>query len=187
MLVCVLFRYVGCVHRRDNFPAHANDTSLTSGCYSEQKAAIVLGFTEVTWDNWSGSEPQPATLDIPWENLTDDEKAAATYLGFGQRSWDTREPRAAKLAWANLKIMQQLAAKKLGYTETSWDNVSGDEVQPDMAKMTWVELNDQQRGALIALGYRQINWDNWPDPQPESFSKEYAELSSCGEDYSHDN
>ena len=140
----------------------------------------MLGFTEVTWDNWSGSEPQPASVKKSWAELTDDERAAATYLGFSENSWDTRAPLAATKVWASLATMEKIAATKLGFTETTWDNESGEEVQPPSSKKSWWEMNEQELAALIVLGYRQMNWDNWPSEQPASFSKLWNKLTSCG-------
>ena len=114
------------VHPLGCFAACADDIQLASGCNSEQDAARVLGFTSVTWDNLSGSEQQPTTIEKSWVDLTDDERAAAMVLGFTRPVWDT------------------LVA------------------------------------ALLLLGLDQPNWDN--GGLPESLSKPWSQLSSCGED-----
>ena len=36
----------------------------------EKEAAVILGYTEIVWDNLSGYESQPATLGKLWRTLT---------------------------------------------------------------------------------------------------------------------
>ena len=59
-----------------------------SGCNSEQKAAQVLGYIQVSWDDASGAETQPTSTDKHWANLTESEKAAAVVLGYTGTIWD---------------------------------------------------------------------------------------------------
>ena len=65
-----------------------DENACSAGCNSEQKAAQVLGYTQVAWDNASGKERQPASADKYWANLTDSEKAAAVVLGYNGTIWD---------------------------------------------------------------------------------------------------
>lgn len=53
----------------------------TCVCDSERDAAKALGFTKVSWDNWSGEEPQPASLEKRWDELTDEEREGAKKTG----------------------------------------------------------------------------------------------------------
>ena len=62
--------------------------AILSGCTNERTAAAVLGYTRVSWDNFSGKEPQPASADKRWAQLTDKEKAAARVLGYTGKIWD---------------------------------------------------------------------------------------------------
>ena len=64
-----------------------NDTVL-SACDSEQAAAAVLGYSQVTWDNESGMERVPASAAKSWSALSDNEKEAAAVLGYSQVTWD---------------------------------------------------------------------------------------------------
>jgi hypothetical protein len=48
------------------------------------KAAIVLGYTEKMWDY---DKPAPSE-DKDWEELTEEEKAAAKLLGYNEKKWD---------------------------------------------------------------------------------------------------
>ena len=65
-----------------------NDLNLLSGCTSEQKAAEVLGFNEITWDDLSGDETKPDSWSKHWSELSRRERAAAAILGYKQASWD---------------------------------------------------------------------------------------------------
>ena len=65
-----------------------DENACSAGCNSEQKAAQVLGYTQVAGDNASGKERQPASADKYWANLTDSEKAAAVVLGYNGTIWD---------------------------------------------------------------------------------------------------
>ena len=59
-----------------------------TACRSEQAAVVVLGYTQVTWDNLSGKERVPWSSIKSWAQLSDNEKEAATLLGYNERSWD---------------------------------------------------------------------------------------------------
>ena len=78
-----------------------------SDCKSEQAAAGVLGFTQVSWDDLSGQELQPSSVDKYWTNLTDSERAAAVVLGYTQTTWDNEsgsepQPASADKQWFQL-------------------------------------------------------------------------------------
>ena len=73
---------------------------FSSGCTNERAAAAVLGYTPFSWDNFSGKEPQPASADKNWSELTDKEKAAAKVLGYTGKIWDNEadfEPQSASV------------------------------------------------------------------------------------------
>ena len=82
--------------------------ALPSACNSEQAAVVALGFTQVSWDNMSGEEPQPSSWMYKfWDELTDNEKAAVTLLGYSQVSWDNDsgsepQPASAYKGWSEL-------------------------------------------------------------------------------------
>ena len=48
----------------------------------------MLGYIQVSWDDASGEETQPASADKHWANLTESEKAAAVFLGYNGTIWD---------------------------------------------------------------------------------------------------
>ena len=69
----------------------------------------MLGYTEVTWDNGSGKEPQPFSSGKTWGALTEQEKEAAVILGYTEIIWDNKsgsesEPVSALKYWSELTI-----------------------------------------------------------------------------------
>lgn len=71
--------------------------------YSEQAAATLLGYTQVSWDNLSGEEKQPDSMDMDWEELSERERTALDVLGYTRKKWeDEEEPASMTKGWANL-------------------------------------------------------------------------------------
>jgi len=52
-----------------------------------REAAKTLGYTKKMWDK--GKEPE--TIDKDWEELIEEEKAAATVLGYDEETWDNED------------------------------------------------------------------------------------------------
>ena len=82
---------------------------MLSGCNSEQKAAGVLGYTQVMWDNESGKAPQPSSSDKAWAALTEQEKEAAVVLGYTEIIWNDHsgfesQPASADKHWMELTV-----------------------------------------------------------------------------------
>ena len=80
---------------------------MYSVCKSEQLAARVLRYTQVSWDNLSGKEQQPLSSIKYWASLSANEKAAAVLLGYTQVSWDNDsglepQPASAVKNWVEL-------------------------------------------------------------------------------------
>ena len=141
-----------------------------------------MGYTQVSWDNESGKEPQPASSSKSWADLTDVEKKAVVTLGYSQLSWDYPWPAAADKQFAELTAAQQTAAGELGYDATSWDNESGNEQQPAAGSKGWAELSVKEKAAATVLGYAELTWDTDPPETPASASTEFANLqTTCGE------
>ena len=62
--------------------------ALLSACNSERDAAVLLGFTQVSWDDLSGQEPQPSSWSKYWDELSANEREAVRLLGYNQKVWD---------------------------------------------------------------------------------------------------
>ena len=63
--------------------------TLPSACNSEQAGAVVLGYTQASWDNLSGKERQPWSADKHWFELSDGEHAAAALFGYTEKTWES--------------------------------------------------------------------------------------------------
>ena len=68
------------------------------------EAAKVLGYTQLSWDNKSGKEKQPATAKKYWDGLTEAQRLAAIALGYNGKIWDKDKklPPAMEKHWAKL-------------------------------------------------------------------------------------
>jgi len=150
----------------------------------------LLGYTQSSWHNVSGSETQPASWSKSWDELTvcDEacvsERAAAMVLGYTQVSWDNesgeeQQPLTDFLSWAVLTDDEKAAGTLLGYTATNWDNLSGSEPQPAVVDKSWSELTscaddpeevpavtapppacDSEHAGAVTLGYTKLSWDD---------------------------
>ena len=87
---------------------HAQKSGLCAVCKSEQAAAAALGYTQVSWDNASGEEKQPASTEKAWAELTAKEKAAASVLGYTAKSWDNDSGEEPQPASFNDKYWDEL-------------------------------------------------------------------------------
>ena len=88
-----------------NPPAHSRLTArpVTMTRLTQQQAAVVLGYTQVSWDNASGKEAQPASASKKWANLTTAEKSAATVLGYTEQTWSPVSV-TKKTPWSDLSV-----------------------------------------------------------------------------------
>ena len=83
--------------------------NMLSGCEhnSEQVAAEVLGYTQASWNNLSGKEPQPSSSNKYWSKLRHSERVAAVVLGYTGKVWDNEsgsepQPASADKLWNEL-------------------------------------------------------------------------------------
>ena len=56
----------------------------------EKEAAKVFGYTEASWDNKSGQEVQPNSINRPWDELALKKRNALKALGLTRASWNGR-------------------------------------------------------------------------------------------------
>ena len=61
----------------------------------------------------------------PWLSLNDEDKAAASCLGFIQSSWEATDAqtRPSTKTWGVLSEEERKAAARLGFGETEWDDL----------------------------------------------------------------
>ena len=87
-------------HVHSRVPARPVTTTQLSG----QQAAVLLGYTQVSWDNASGKEAQPASASKKWGDLTAQEKSAATVLGYKCASMCSTISVTKKTPWSDLTV-----------------------------------------------------------------------------------
>ena len=89
----------------DGPPAHLRlpARAVTTTQLNQQQAATSLGYTQVSWDNTSGNEPQPASASAKWTVLTTQDKLAATVLGYTEQTWRTVSV-TKKTPWSDLTM-----------------------------------------------------------------------------------
>ena len=82
------------------------ENKIPPGRTIEEWAAVVLGYTQASWDNKSGRELQPSSSQKYWTQLTIQERAAASALGYTQCKWDKggeeNKPASGNKSWAEL-------------------------------------------------------------------------------------
>ena len=94
---------------RSQYTSHAFTLSLWAECVSERAAWQVLGYTQRSWDNFSGREQQPWASIKYWSSLTDNEKAAAESLGYTETSWNNLSGKEPALASGNKRWSELIA------------------------------------------------------------------------------
>ena len=130
-------------------------------------------FNEYYWDN----DEKPDSCNKYWDDLTSDQKASATLLGWNRTEWDRYDSdfdedeedtleeamEEAKYDnvwetynWDDLNASQQNAAMILGYTQVIWDKDGG---VTSTSELDWDDLSDDQQDAATLLGWDQESWD----------------------------
>ena len=99
-----------------------------------------MGYTSITWDNWSGTEKQPDSVFKKWADLTDEERSAVIVLGYTRGRWDNKSPASNTKYWSQLSDLEKEAAETFGYNEKTWDNLSGEEKSPMSSSTAWDDL-----------------------------------------------
>ena len=90
----------------DDPPAHFRlpARAVTTTQLNQKQAAILLGYTQVSWDNTSGKEAQPTSASKKWTDLTTVEKSSATALGYKEQAWGTVSV-TKKTPWSALAML----------------------------------------------------------------------------------
>ena len=114
-----------------------------------RKAAETLGWTEEQWntEKWSDIE------EYWYEDLSEEQKAAATELGWDAAAWDGQYE---DQDWSDLPAAAQKAAKALGFTQEMWDD---DEWPEDVEEAAWEDITGDKKKALQVLGYNRWDWE----------------------------
>mmetsp|Transcript_1135 Transcript_1135/g.1489 ORF Transcript_1135/g.1489 Transcript_1135/m.1489 type:complete len:85 (+) Transcript_1135:494-748(+) len=83
--------------------------------------------------------------------MSDDQKKAATTLGWDYDSWDCKYENKD---WNDLPKTVQEAATFIGFTQEMWD----DDSWPDDMDVHWDDLSDKQKNAVHVIGYVKETW-----------------------------
>lgn len=122
----------------------------------ERVAAEILGYSAESWEHGD-----PPACSLVWQKLDDEQRAAATALGYEKVIWDAEydvdphTPGKDKEAWIFLTIAEKHAATALGYERTSWD----EGWQLERCERPWAALNQWNRCDAAVLGYTPELWD----------------------------
>lgn len=76
-----------------------------------------------------GEEDDEEVGGVAWENLSEDDKAAAAVIGWDSDSWGGHTP-ITETVWAELSEEQRAAAGVLEYDEESWDEYARNSSPP---------------------------------------------------------
>ncbi len=104
-----------------------------------------LGWNQNNWENG----PAPSTVQTPWNQLSGEQRSAATALGQSEQSWN------APTEWNHMKPHEQANWGKLGWDQQNWENGP----TPPSAQKDWGQLNTTEQQAATALGYTEPTWN----------------------------
>ena len=114
-----------------------------------------------------------------WASLNENERKAATFLGFDAESWDTdNKVYIDRLTWDELSSAQKQAAKELSFRKSSWN----EDMFVETYERSWNELTQEQKSAAKELGYKRSTWDRdspvWSDDKRWSQLNERQQASA---------
>jgi len=150
---------------------------------AQQAAALLLGFTENTWDCDQNHYGNYGWNGLIQYNLSDYWSA----LGWTRASWRGEtdpNPDLSETVWANLTTTQQEAASTLCYFRVSWDMVDMRQwncyEENHLVDYNWTELI-QFDNHWSTLGWTQASWEEGGD-YPATSDLLWSELSPAEQD-----
>ena len=137
------------VSKLSNEDAHFLNLTWSKLPLKAKKAAEILGWTEEQWntEKWTDLE------DYWYEDLSAEQKAAATELGWEAAAWDGQYE---EQDWSELPASAQKAAKVLGFTQQMWDD---NEWPAAVEEAKWEDITGEKKKALHVLGYNKWDWE----------------------------
>lgn len=134
--------------------------------------------TESVVDYWNS--------DIAWSDISEEEQAAWTVLGWNETNWDSDDPTtipaSETTAWEGLTEEEQAAATTLGYDEASWAEIQARVPEGDVDEFwvaeQWDDLKYSEKRLWGILGWNAENWES-DDPTtiPASETTAWSELT----------
>ena len=148
--IILLFRQSNSIHSKfSNKDANFLNLQWSKLPLKARKAAETLGWTEEQWNTEKWSEIE----EYWYEDLSAEQKAAATELGWDAAAWDEKYE---DHDWSDLPAVAQKAAKALGFTQEMWDD---DEWPEELEEAEWEDLGGDKKKALQVLGYNRWDWE----------------------------
>jgi len=127
-----------------------HELSETYQSIAEEK----LGYMEVTWNN-HGIAPIEKK---GWDQLTSNERDAASMLGFAEGTWDCFINHYEQYSWDDLALKgAQAHYRELGWTQAHWEHTITE--VPYSEARWWDQLTDNEKKSANALCYFEDNWD----------------------------
>ncbi|MEL6653351.1 MAG: hypothetical protein AAFQ87_21350, partial [Bacteroidota bacterium] len=171
------FRY-----RWDQLPATAQKQWTTLGWDGTADAAEGDG-TERSGDQANTRKLPLASFQSKWASLTEEQKTAATKLGFTQPTWDKSTPSGAYIrsktarsasgfkssvdeywdgfTWSALAREENRMWRILGFNKDNFEerkNITKEGKIPAIKYRQWAELSVRQQKAAAYLGYSPSTW-----------------------------
>ena len=148
---------------------------------TRQQAALLLGYTQASWDNLSGKHKQPESSTKKWAQLTTSEKAAYTVLGYTETNWSKISE--SKTKWESF-VVSTGGRKETARSVTPQMHDHAHSIYHDAPTRlrlvaragTTIVLSRTQ--AAKVLGYTQASWDDLNQTQPKSSTKKWAQLTT---------
>ena len=140
--------------------ANINDTVWVNLPPDIQLALMVLGHNQNSWD----SEATSSVEELPWGQLTTEQKDAARIIGYNRLSWNAAKQEEQQqqetniiddTLWVDLPPDIQLALMVLGHNQNSWDN----EATSSVEELPWSQLTAQQKNAAMIMGFDEQSWN----------------------------
>lgn len=89
-----------------------------------------------------------------WDELTDEQRADATTLGFYERTWDCFQNHYRAYEWDELSRDSQDALRVLGWSNTTWEVKD----KPPSLDKDWDQLTENEQSKAAILCYFADNW-----------------------------
>ena len=106
----------------------------------------ILGWNE---DNWDGEDPEPASHNKFWDDLTKEEKTVARNLGDNEVKWNGNIVKNLDeyddYDWNDLPKYIRENYEILGWNEDNWD---GDDPEPASHNKSWEKLTEKEKTAF---------------------------------------
>lgn len=124
-------------------------TSLSGD--KRRKARDSFMYNRTTWDNLGTADVEKRS----WEELTEQQKNDAMFLGFYQKTWDCFMNHYRAYLWEDLDRDVKDSLRVLGWNELSWK----EDGAPPSYNNEWERLSESEQSVATVLCYFEDNWN----------------------------